>query len=265
VPDRMIRSRARSSPTLAALSDGAERAWWRLTVTVDDYGGFDSDPEVLLAELFTRRPAGWTVRRLAAVLEEWERVGLVHRYAAERDDPRAEVQHCGHVVSWHTYQRLRASRPRFPTPPCDGIPSLSHKCGESRRRAATRGNLASEVVSEEVIEEVSEEVGKRRNVRQDGAAPPDGAAPRPPAVIFRIPDPITEVLDRLPRFGTVRRLRTSAFWQGMLRAYPLDFAGELKKAAAWIEANPRRAPKRDVPRFLHRWFAKAAEDVDADG
>ena len=45
----------------------------------------------------------------------------------------------------------------------------------------------------------------------------------------------------------------------------MDFAVELTKAAAWCEANPRRAPKSDVPRFLHRWFAKAAEEgADAD-
>ena len=245
MPDRMIRSRARSSPTLAALSDGAERAWWRLTVTADDRGGFDATPEVLLAELFTRRPVGWTVRRMVAVLGEWDRVGLVHRYAVETDDAVLGTREYGHVVTWPTYQRLRDSQPRYPTPPCDGIASLSHKCGESRQSAANRGLArarASEVVSEEVEVEVSEEVGPRR------AAPPDGAAPRPPVVVFRIPDSITEVLDRTPRFKAVRRLRTPHFWQPQFRAYStLDFAGELAKAAAWCEANPRRAPKSDLP------------------
>jgi hypothetical protein len=82
--------------------------------------------------------------------------------------------------------------------------------------------------------------------------------------VFRIPESITEVLDRTPRFKAVGRLRTPDFWQPQFRAYStLDFAGELTKAAAWCEANPRRAPKRDLPRFLHRWFANAAKD-DAD-
>jgi hypothetical protein len=162
----MIRERARRSATLAALSDGAERAFWRLTVTVDDHGGFDSDPEVLLAELFTRRPRGWTVRRMAAVLDEWERAGLIHRYTAARDETDAGIQACGHVVTWKTYQRLRESRPRFPAPPCGGIPSLFAKCGESRQIAATRGSLpltraaacerAAEAEAEAAAEAVSE-------------------------------------------------------------------------------------------------------------
>jgi hypothetical protein len=83
-------------------------------------------------------------------------------------------------------------------------------------------------------------------------------------VVFRIPDSITEALDRTPRFRGVGRLRTPEFWQPQFRAYStLDFAGELTKAAAWCEANPRRAPKSDLPRFLHRWLANAAKD-DAD-
>jgi hypothetical protein len=88
--------------------------------------------------------------------------------------------------------------------------------------------------------------------------------PVPAAALGRIPDWITEVLDRTPRFRGVRRLRTPEFWQPQFRAYStLDFAGELTKAAAWCEANPRRAPKRDLPRFLHAWFRRAAAD-DAD-
>jgi hypothetical protein len=144
---------------------------------VDDRGRFDAEPAVILAEIFTRRPHGWTVRRMAAVVAEWERVGLVHRYAVKRDEARQESQEYGHVVNWATYQRLRESQPRYPDPPCGGIPSLSHKCGESRQSAAIRGLArarTSEVVIEEVEVEVSEEVGKR------GAAPQSAAAPAPP-------------------------------------------------------------------------------------
>ena len=38
MPDRIIRDKARSSPTLQHLSDAGERAWWRLTTAADDYG-----------------------------------------------------------------------------------------------------------------------------------------------------------------------------------------------------------------------------------
>jgi hypothetical protein len=79
-----------------------------------------------------------------------------------------------------------------------------------------------------------------------------------------IPEPIRQILDRTSTFAAIRRLRSPDFWQAQLRAHPkLDHALELKKAAAWCAANPRRSPKSDLPRFLHRWFDKAAAD-DAD-
>lgn len=142
VPDRIIRDRARSSPTLQALSDAAERAWWRLTTACDDYGRFDADAEVLLAELFKRRPKGWSVRRMAGVLAEWEGTQLIHRYA--NGD---ETREYGHVLTWGEHQRERDSKPKYPDPPCGGLPQAAAKCGESRlarARSESRESLTTE-------------------------------------------------------------------------------------------------------------------------
>jgi hypothetical protein len=267
MPDRFIRDRARRSPTLAKLTDGGERAWWRLMSVADDYGCFAADGEVLLAECFTRRPEGWTVPRMRRVREEWITVGLVHIYAVA--DPDGEVQEYGHVLTWGKYQRVRDSRRRFPDPPCNGD-ALSPKCAESRQSAASRGEsprFAAPSVSVSVSESVAVSVSARRQTRQlaasrreDGSAPSDGASPGSP--VFQIPEPIRTALERAPRFHAVAALHRAGYWQAQLRACPtVDHASELLKAHAWVEANPRRAPKRDVPRFLHRWFAKAAEDA----
>ncbi len=135
VPNRIIHDKARQSPTLRKLSDAAERGWWRTTVASDDYGRFDADPEVCLAELFKLRPAGWTVAKMARVLDEWEAVGLIHRYAVDEKPGRVY----GHMVTFLDHQRPRESKPKFPAPPCGGSPQLAAKCRESRQSAALIG------------------------------------------------------------------------------------------------------------------------------
>lgn len=110
VPDRMIRDRARRSPTLQAMSDAAERAAWRLTVAADDYGRFEADPEVLLATLFKRRPAGWPLGKMARVLDEWTSLGYVIQYAVQG-------RRYGYLTSWHRHQRPPRLASRYPDPP----------------------------------------------------------------------------------------------------------------------------------------------------
>lgn len=115
---------------MKALSDAAERAWWRLTTACDDYGRFDADPEVLLADLFKRRPAGWTVRKMTAVLDEWEQA-LIHRYAAEENGVRVY----GHVLTFAHHQRERDSKPKYPDPPCAVAGAEAEACQESRAKS----------------------------------------------------------------------------------------------------------------------------------
>ena len=52
MPNRIIRESCRSSETLALLSHGAERMFWRLTTVADDSGRFQAAPKILLADCF---------------------------------------------------------------------------------------------------------------------------------------------------------------------------------------------------------------------
>lgn len=137
MPDRIIRDRACSSPTLRILSDAEERAWWRLTIRCDDHGRYNADPESLLSRLFEVRPQGWTASKIAKAFDGLEVAGLVHHYQMP-DDERMY----GHVVKFLEHQRDRESKPKFPDPPCGGRPDQAHLCGESRRVAASCGSRA---------------------------------------------------------------------------------------------------------------------------
>ena len=133
MPDRIIRDRCRRSPTLQQLSDAAERAWWRLTTYADDYGRFEVDAEVLLAELFTRRPAGWTLAKIRKVVSEWAEAPdpLIHLYQVD-GDPRVY----GHSITFQDHQRERDSKPKYPDPPCGNLPQAAAKCRDSLQSAA---------------------------------------------------------------------------------------------------------------------------------
>lgn len=133
MPTRLIQDQARRSLTLHALSDAAERGWWRLTTMADDYGRFPADPTLLLHRLmeYETPPTGWTRTRMARVLGEWERVDLIHVY-----QNGADARLYGHILTFREYQRERESQPKFPDPPCRGQRELAAKCRESRQVAA---------------------------------------------------------------------------------------------------------------------------------
>lgn len=169
VPDRIIRERACSSPTLRALSDAEERAWWRLTTKCDDYGRYNADPESLLSRLFEIRPQGWTLAKIAKTFEGLEAIGLVHHYQMPDDD-----RVYGHIVTFHEHQRQRESRAKFPEPPCGGKPEQAPLCGESRRLAASCGD--SRLARARSGDERRESRDERRSKSSPRGESPQGGA-----------------------------------------------------------------------------------------
>lgn len=110
MPNRIIRDSARTSPSLAALSDLAERTFWRVIAVLDDFGRYHGTDLALLAAAYPVPPAGLTPARFAAALLELESGDLLRFY---------EVGGRRFVYSptWSKYQRLRARDSQFPQPP----------------------------------------------------------------------------------------------------------------------------------------------------
>ncbi len=74
------------------------------------------------------------------------------------------------------------------------------------------------------------------------------------------PANILKALDQSRLLGAVPRLRTMIFWRATIRATNnghVDYAHEVLKAEAWLTANPTRAPRKDLARFLSNWLARA--------
>jgi hypothetical protein len=88
----------------------------------------------------------------------------------------------------------------------------------------------------------------------------------PPATNgFHIPTSVTTALAKAPRLGGDPRLNSVRFWQAEIRANNgIDFAAEILKAEAWMVAYPKKAPKSDLPGFLHRWLTKTKARLTED-
>ena len=114
MPNRTLRESCRTSPTLAQLSDAAERLFWRLITTADDYGRFQAEPEIVAAACFPRLLEQWPVDRCAQMLAELATVNLVTLYAV------GDRQY-GEFVRSDKYFNRRAKTSKYPA--CQQMPT----------------------------------------------------------------------------------------------------------------------------------------------
>lgn len=111
MPNRIIRDACRTSPSLSSLGDLAERTFWRIIVTLDDFGRYHGAAMALFAAAYPVPPPGLTRKKFDAALRELEEGDLLRFYEV---DGRRYV----HSPTWRKYQRLRARESRFPEPLC---------------------------------------------------------------------------------------------------------------------------------------------------
>ena len=123
MPSRIIRESCRTSPTLAQLSHGAERLFWRLTTIADDYGRFEADPRILKGSCFSVVDSV-TIGHCRRWLEEMIKADLVLTY-------NINGKEYGYFLTWSKHQRKRPSKSKYPDPP-----QLAATRGESPQPAA---------------------------------------------------------------------------------------------------------------------------------
>jgi hypothetical protein len=100
---------------LQLLSDAAERLWYRLLTSVDDFGRLEADPEVVFTTCFQRVPKGWNQDKVRTCLNEMATKSL------PGDRPLISLYRVGvktflQVISSpiHIYKRAKCSK--YPDP-----------------------------------------------------------------------------------------------------------------------------------------------------
>lgn len=132
MPSRIIRDSCRTSPNLDALSDAAERMFWRLTTVADDFGRFESDPRVLLSSCFPLRVDRVKPTQVKRWLEEMVSCELVTTYVVNG-------RHYAFFNTWEKHQRVRAKESKHPAPTSDNI------CRQTLSNAPVFGGMESKV------------------------------------------------------------------------------------------------------------------------
>lgn len=235
MPNRIIRESALTSATLYRLSDSAERFFWRMTLVADDFGRFEADPQVMKARCFPLWPdKKMSGVKVAGLYGELERAELVRSYAV------AGKQY-GFFATWARHQQIRAKHSKYPEP------------NESNLLASICAHLPADSFGIEKRE---------ANTRSENAGPIGAVnGSSPPVIDFQIPGSISTAQSKCPTLGSAAGL-DARFWQAQLRSKPgVNFAAGLLAAEAWCVANPARAPKKNVPAFLNRWYGRAYEDL----
>lgn len=134
MPNRILKESIKYCDQIDMLSAFDETVFYRLIVTVDDYGCYDGRIVLLKNELFPTRE-NITTKEIENTLMTLERVGLIKRYAVEG---KPYIQ----LITWEKHQRVRNSVRKFPGPEdADDEIKANEPCGELRQVAASCGDL----------------------------------------------------------------------------------------------------------------------------
>ena len=108
MPNRILKESVCTSDTIARLTDFQECLFYRLIVTVDDYGRYDARPAILKGKVFPLKDV--CAEQITAALDALALAGLVRLYMV---DGRPFMQ----LSSWKTHQRPPRCIAKYPAPP----------------------------------------------------------------------------------------------------------------------------------------------------
>lgn len=107
MPNRIIKESIRTSDTLASVSAEAERLFWRLVTSADDFGRFDARLNTVLGQCLSPFIDQLSKEQVEGWLAELQAVELIRMYAFD-DQPYLEL------TKWNKHQRPRAKASKFP-------------------------------------------------------------------------------------------------------------------------------------------------------
>ncbi len=122
MPDRLLKGSIKRSIEIDSLSWFQEVCFYRLMVTVDDYGCYFADPQMIKSDLFPMKE-NLTKAAVAEALDKLESVGLIQRY-------EVNGKMYLHLCTWGNHQRIRNKTRHFPDPPqiaadCSNSPQIA--------------------------------------------------------------------------------------------------------------------------------------------
>ena len=145
MPNRVIKESIKRSPQIDSLTWFEEVLFYRLVVTVDDYGCTDGRITVVKHDLFPTKES-ITNKAIEQALNQLEKCGLIDLYEV---DGLPYI----HLRTWDKHQRIRNKNRKYPPPPERTIerPLQKFDC----HLTATRGQLTASCRNESESESES--------------------------------------------------------------------------------------------------------------
>lgn len=132
MPNRILKERICTSSDIAQLSWLEEVFYYRLIVTVDDYGRYDARPPILKGRLFPLDDV--TVKQIEAILSKLASLGMVNTYNV-KGEPYLQI------LAWEKHQTIRNQKSKFPGPEkADRATSGNNTSSVSKNNACTQLN-----------------------------------------------------------------------------------------------------------------------------
>ena len=238
---RTLKPEHRQHRKVGPLRDREYRLWVSMILEADDEGRLVCDAAQLRAVTWAYDPTV-TVAKVEDALRHLAALRLITLYEA------GGLRYAA-FPSWGDHQVINKKRnSTLPIPPPVALPEQD-------------GSTTGTVPWEGKGTEGNEGKGVEGRGRGRGGLTP--STPTPPGIEFKVNDDIQAALKHAPTLGAVSRLWSVEFWRAEVRANgELDLPAEILKAEAWIVANPRKAPRKDLVRFFHNWLARADREEE---
>ena len=236
---RTLKPEHRQHRKVGKLSDRTYRLWVGMLCEADDDGRLICDAEHLRVTVFGYHPRV-SSQAVEGAVQELSGAGLIRTYTVEG------VRYAD-FPSWEDHQvinkRRKSQLPDYPgkNAPTGTLPELDGSIPVGSERIGR--DQGSEGIGGERTTSVGPGLPTSAPLASNG---------------FKIPESVAAALKRAPRLGADPKLNRPGWWQAEVRANPgVDYAAEVLKAEAWMSANPQRAARRDLSRFLHTWLSRA--------
>lgn len=168
MPNRIIKESICTSEDIDSLTAFEETCFYRLMVTVDDFGRFDARPKILAARLYPLKDI--TPDDMSKTLGSLINAGLVTVYEA---DGKPYL----HLTSWEKHQQTRAVKSKYPAPPaskhdisdstCNQLISDENKCPRNRIRNTISDNRNSLSLSDADANDIANDHNRVLDAAED--------------------------------------------------------------------------------------------------
>ena len=236
--NRMLKDSILTSETIDQLDWFEEVLFYRLIVSVDDYGIHPANPVMLSHVLFPMKEnvnSGMVKDALIHFVE----LGLIDVYSVENKGLFLRL------TTWADHQRLRESKHKYPIPDEGEIVNDEIICGNFPQFAANcRKN--PQVAEKSGLKPIRNQKETNTNTKPIICTEPSEDDSVPPVIEIPLND------------GSVHGV-TQADIDKYRELYPaVDVMQELRGMVGWSDANPtRKKTKSGVKKFINAWLSKA--------